>query len=157
MLSQLQELGKTADGRYATDAELEFLSHYLKSFNLRLSAYTKVQAAEVKIIQEVQNQMRSLDPSLFWSDQGDATSKWRRDTIRVLRYSAIAMLFNDAELLRDHLLYWMQTIMKAFGAQRSCEVTYQVMQDVVCQHLTPAEAKLLCPILELNRLMLGST
>jgi hypothetical protein len=50
----------------------------------------------------------------------------------------------------------MQTIMKAFGAQRSCEVTYQLMQEVVQEHLSPTEAKLFCPFLELTRVMLSS-
>jgi hypothetical protein len=66
------------------------------------------------------------------------------------------MLCNDAVLFRYHLLYWMQTILKAFGAQRSCEVTYQLMQEVVQEHLSPTEAKLFCPFLELTRVMLGS-
>uniref|UniRef100_A0ACD5GTH8 Uncharacterized protein n=1 Tax=Desertifilum tharense IPPAS B-1220 TaxID=1781255 RepID=A0ACD5GTH8_9CYAN len=65
-------------------------------------------------------------------------------------------MLDDAELLRDRLLFWMQTVMKAFDAQRSCNVTYHVMQQVV-QSLFPLdEASLLCPILELNRSLLGA-
>lgn len=156
MFSQLQQLSKTADGRYATDTELEFLSEYLRSFNLRLGTYSRLQTLEGQILQQVQTRMRSLDPTLLQSGEEDLTGKWKRDTIRVLRYSAIAMLCNDADLFRDHLLYWMQTIMKAFGAQRSCEVTYKIMQEVVQEHLSPTEAKLLCPFLELTRVMLGN-
>lgn len=157
MLSQMQYLGQVVDGRYATDEELQFISDYLQSFDLRLSTYAKLQVAEATIVQQVQTKLRSLDPALLQSGSEDVTAKWRRDTIRVLRYSAIAMLLNDADWLRDRLLYWMQTVMKAFGAQRSCDITYRVMQDVVRQHLTPAEARLFCPILELNRALLGGT
>jgi hypothetical protein len=155
MLSQMQSLGQVVDGRYATDEELQFFSDYLQSFNLRLSAYARLQVAEATIVQQVQAKLQSLDPTLLQSGSEDVTGKWRRDTIRVLRYSAIAMLLNDADWLRDRLLYWMQTVMKAFGAQRSCDVTYQLMQDAVRQHLTPLEARLFCPILELNRTLLG--
>ena len=155
MLSQMQYLGQVVDGRYATDEELQFISDYLQSFNLRLSAYARLQVAEATIVQQVQTKLRSLDPALLQNGSEDVTAKWRRDTIRVLRYSAIAMLLNDADWLRDRLLYWMQTVMKAFGAQRSCDVTYQIMQDVVRQHLTPPESRLFCPILELNRALLG--
>ena len=157
MLSQIQYVSQVADGRYATDEELQFISSYLQSFEVRLSAYTRLQGAEATIVQQVQIKLRSLDPTLLHSGAEDVTAKWRRDTIRVLRYSAIAMLLNDADWLRDRLLYWMQTVMKAFGAQRSCDATYQLMQDVVQQHLTPAEARLFCPILELNRALLGGT
>lgn len=156
MLSQLQRLSTEADGRYATDEELQFMAEYAQSFSLRLSTYAKIQIAEAAIIQQVQAKMRSLDPKLFFSAQEDVSAKWKRDTIRVLRYSAVTMLLNDVDLLRDRLLYWMQTVMKAFGAQRSCSVTYEVMQEVVAQHLSPAEAKLFCPVLELNRSILGA-
>jgi hypothetical protein len=157
MLSQMQYLGQVVDGRYATDEELQFISDYLQSFDLRLNTYARLQVVEATIVQQVQTKLRSLDPALLQNGSEDVTAKWRRDTIRVLRYSAIAMLLNDADWLRDRLLYWMQTVMKAFGAQRSCDITYRVMQDVVRQHLTPAEARLFCPILELNRVLLGGT
>ncbi len=45
--------------------------------------------------------------------------------------------------------------MRAFRAQRSCDATYQLLQEAVRRHLSPEEAELICPILELNRVMLG--
>ncbi|MBD2089557.1 phycobilisome protein [Microcoleus sp. FACHB-1515] len=155
MLSQLQHLSQEIDGRYATDTELQFLTEIAQTFHLRAQTYQKLQAAEATIIQQLQTKMQALDPTLFRSGSEDITAKWKRDTIRVLRYSAIAMLLNDPDTLRDRLLFWMQTVMKAFGAQRSCNVTYELMQDIVKQHLTPPQAKLFCPILELNRRSLG--
>ena len=157
MLSQLERLSADVEGRYATDEELQFMADYLRSFNIRIATYVKIQAAEVEIVQQVYQKMRSQNPALFLSGQEDVSAKWKRDTIRVLRYSAVAMLLNDPDGLRERLLFWMQTIMRAFGAQRSCDVTYQVMQDVVKRHLTTIEANLLCPILELNRLSLGTS
>ncbi len=155
MLSQLQRLGTQTDGRYATDAELEFLNDYVKSFKLRMATYAKIQAIEAQVVQQVYSKMRSIDTSLFLSGKEDVSQKWKRDTLRIIRYSAIALLLNDPDTLRERLLFWMQTIMRAFGAQRSCDVTYQVMQEVVRQHLTTEEANLFCPILELNRVSLG--
>jgi len=155
MLSQLQRLGTQTDGRYATDAELESLNDYVKSFKLRMATYAKIQAIEAQVVQQVYSKMRSIDTSLFLSGKEDVSQKWKRDTLRIIRYSAIALLLNDPDTLRERLLFWMQTIMRAFGAQRSCDVTYQVMQEVVRQHLTTEEANLFCPILELNRVSLG--
>lgn len=157
MITQLEHLTRIADGRYATDRELKFLQDYILSFALRVQVYRKIQAAEATILQQVEEKMQILDPHLFLSNQGDMTSKWKRDTIRVLRYSAITLLLDDPDLLRDRLLFWMQTIMKAFNAQQSCNVTYHVMQQVVQNVLTPDEASLFCPILELNRSILGTT
>lgn len=157
MITQLEHLTRNADGRYATDRELKFLQDYILSFALRVQVYRKIQAAEATILQQVEEKMQILDPHLFLSNQEDMTSKWKRDTIRVLRYSAITLLLDDPDLLRDRLLFWMQTIMKAFNAQQSCNVTYHVMQQVVQNVLTPDEASLFCPILELNRSILGTT
>ena len=155
MLSQFSRLSLETEGRYATDGELQFFSDYTQSFSLRMQTYQKLKTAEAQIIQEVQAKMQALDPTLFQGSKEDVTKKWKCDTIRVMRYSAMAMLLNDPDLLRERLLFWMETVMRAFGAQRSCDVTYSVMQEVVKAHLTPLEASLLCPILELNRRSLG--
>lgn len=155
MLSQLQRLSLEADGRYATDAELEFIVDYARSYSLRVQTYQKLQIAEEEILQQLYTRMRRINPHLFLVGEDDYSNKWRRDTMRVLRYSAAAMLLNDSETLRERLLLWFQTIMKAFGTQRSCDVTYTMMQEVVKQHLNPIQASLFCPILELNRRFLG--
>jgi hypothetical protein len=156
MLSQIQRLSQTTEGRYATDEELRFLAEYARSFELRVQTYQKIQASEAAIVQQVLAKMRAIDPTLLRNGSEDMTNKWKRDTLRVLRYSAVAMLLNDSETLRERFLFWFQTIMRAFNAQKSCGVTYTVMQDVVKQVLTPSEANLLLPILEVNRRMLGT-
>ncbi|MBD1854427.1 MULTISPECIES: phycobilisome protein [Leptolyngbya] len=156
MLSQIQRLSQTTEGRYATDEELRFLAEYARSFELRVQTYQKLQASEAAIVQQVLAKMRAIDPTLLRNGSEDVTAKWKRDTLRVLRYSAVAMLLDDSETLRERFLFWFQTIMRAFNAQKSCGVTYTVMQEVVKQVLTPSEANLILPILEVNRRMLGT-
>lgn len=156
MLSQLQKLSCETDGRYARDEELEFVSEFGRSFYLRVQTYQQLQAMETIIMQQVLTKMQFLDPTLLHHHNADMTAKWQRDTIRVLRYSAIAMLLNDPDSLRDRLLFWFRTIMKAFGAERSCNVTYAVMQTVIKEHLPSSQASLICPILEMNRQVLGA-
>lgn len=156
MLSQIQRLAQETEGRYATDEELRFLADYARSYELRVQTYQKLQSCEMTIIQQVQAKMKSIDPTLFRQGNEDLTNKWKRDTLRVLRYSAAAMLIDDPESLRERFLFWFQTIMRAFNAQKSCGITYTVMQDVIKQMLTPSEADLILPILEVNRRMLGT-
>lgn len=156
MLSQLTQLGLEVEGRYATDGELNFLSDYIQSYGLRLQTYQKLQTVERQIVQQVLAKMKMMEPSLLQSGGADISGKWKQDTIRILRYSAIALLLDDPASLRERLLFWMQTIMRAFGAQRSCDITYTIMQDVVKQHLTPMQVSLFSPILELNRHLLSS-
>ncbi|MGL5065511.1 MAG: phycobilisome protein [Microcoleus sp.] len=155
MLSQLARLSMEADGRYASAEELQFLKEYFQSVNHRLSAYKKIQASEKEILRQVEAQMQSMDASLFRRGSQDVTSKWRLDTVRVLRHSAAALLTNDTERLRDRLLLWFQTILGAFQAKNSSGITYDVMKKVLKQYLTAEEASLFFPILEINRTILG--
>lgn len=157
MLSQLQKLSGETEGRYATDEELQFLVDYMKTYSLRVQTYQNLQELEATIVQQVYDRMRVIDPTLFRQGNEDVSLKWKRDTLRVLRYSAVAMLMNDSDTLCERLLFWFQTIMRAFGAQRSCRITYEVMQEVVKQQLPPAQASLICPILEIDRQLLGVT
>jgi hypothetical protein len=156
MLSQLRQLSIETDGRYATDAELARLAHYARSFALRAATYQQLQVLETQIVEQVYAKIQLRSPELLFQREIDVSAKWRRDTLRVLRYSAIAMLLDDPDFLRERLLFWMRTVMKAFEAEKSCNVTYHIMQDVIKQKLTAEQANLVCPILELNRQILGA-
>ncbi|MGF1568491.1 MAG: phycobilisome protein [Nodosilinea sp.] len=155
MLANIQTLVQETDGRYASDQELQFFQTYLGTANLRLRAYQKIQAAETQIIAQVLARMKTQNPDILQVGGQDLTAKWQRDTVRVLRYSAMAILTDDAGLHKEKMLNWFQTIMRAFGAQRSCQLTYVAMQEVVAQYLEAEELALLWPILELNRATLG--
>ena len=156
MLSKLQQLGTNADGRYASDAELQFMDTYINSFDSRIEAYRRIKEVEKKIVDTVLIRLQTSYPNLLFPKGEDMQAKWKQDTLRVLRHSAMTVLLDDPELLRQQFLYWFQTIMQAFGAQEACNITYLVMQDVVKELLPRDIADLLCPILEINRNLLGS-
>lgn len=155
MLSNIQTLVQTTDGRYASDTELMFFQSYLSSVSTRLRAYQKIQGAEQQIIAQVMAKLKAQKPDTFLLGGQDLTAKWQRDTVRVLRYSATALLLDDPERFKDNLLTWFQTIMRAFGAQESCKLTYIAMQEVIAQYLNAEELKLFLPILELSCVTLG--
>ncbi len=155
MLSQLNHLQYQTDGRYASDAELQFMQDYLQTARLRFITYQKIKLAESKIVQDVYDCLTAVDPRLLRRGTEDLSSKWKRDTIRVLRFSATAMLLDDPDWLSERLLLWLATIMRAFGAQQSCAATYSAMQDVVRHYLSAEEAALFCPILALNQAVLS--
>ena len=156
MLSKLQQLGSNADGRYASDDELQFMDTYISSFDSRVEAYRRIKAVEKEIVETVLAKLQTSYPNLLFPKGEDLQAKWKQDTLRVLRHSAMTVLLDDPELLRQQFLYWFQTIMQAFGAQETCNITYLLMQDVVKDILPKNIADLLCPILEINRNLLGS-
>ncbi|MBT9312918.1 globin family protein [Leptothoe kymatousa] len=155
MLSHIETLIREVDGRYATDNELLFMQNYLQTARLRFNAYQKIQKSERAIIQQVKQKLKATEPQLLRRGKADISAKWQRDTVRVLRFCAHAMLVADEEGLEESLLLWFQSIMRAFKAQQSCDITYKTMQDVVRQYLTPQEAELFCPILARARRLLG--
>lgn len=155
MLSNVQALVQSTDGRYASDHELLFLQRYLSSVGLRLRAYQKIQGAESQIIAEVMARLVAKKPDVFQVGGQDLAAKWQRDTVKVLRYSAIALLLDDPDRFKEALLLWFQSIMRAFGAQESCQLTYATMQEVITPHLNTEELQLFLPILELSRVTLS--
>jgi Phycobilisome protein len=157
MLTNVQDLVQATDGRYASDQELLFFQQYLSSVSIRLRTYQKIQGAEKQIIGQVLARLKAQKPDIFLVGDQDLAAKWQRDTVRVLRYSATALLLDDSEWLKDTLLMWFQTIMRAFGAQESCDLTYTVMPEVMAQHLSTEELRLFLPILELSRTLLGKS
>ena len=155
MLSQLQRLSTETDGRYATDAELAFFQAYLKTARLRFGLYQKLQILEPQIVQQVLARLQLENPGLLRVENTDMTAKWQRDTVRTLRYAATTLLIDDPDIFKERMLLWFQTIMRSFGAERSCYETYKVMAAIVQQHFTPEEANLLCPLLDLSQTVLG--
>ncbi|OIP73466.1 MAG: phycobilisome protein [Oscillatoriales cyanobacterium CG2_30_44_21] len=156
MLSKLQQLGNNLDGRYANDDELQFMDTYISSFDARVDAYRQIKAVEKEIVESVLTKMQTSYPTLLLPKGEDMQNKWKQDTFRVLRHSAMTVLLDDPEQMRQQFLYWFQSIMQAFGAQEACNITYLLMQDVVRTTLPKDVSNLLCPILEMNRNFLGS-
>lgn len=150
MLSQTKHLIQTTQGRYATDAELEFLQDYANSFALRLRTYQKIRQVEKTLLQSTYQQLRRQHPTLLGQDK-QLIRLWQRDTLYVLRFSALILLLDDLDSLRDRLLLWFQTIMRAFGMQKFCYLTYEAMQQVAPTLLEPEEVRLFTQVMGVNQ------
>ena len=155
MLKQLSHLSVEADGRYATDQELQFLKNYLQSLDQRISAYEKIRDAEEDIMERTKAQIDSQNPNLFSRDSQDLSSVWRRDVGIILRCSAAAMLINDLDRLREGLLLWHRTIVNANKTLPISQITYYVIPEIIQQHLTAEEAELMMPVLQLDQSILS--
>ena len=151
MLSRTQELLRNTEGRYATDAELQFLEDYAKGFPARLKAYQLLRKQERSLLQATYSQLRSRQPDLFPAGDKEALKKWQRDTIWVIRFSGLAMLLDDVDALRDRLMLWFQTIMRAFGTQKTCYHTYAALKETGLKLLGAEAGPLFVEVMESNR------
>ncbi|KAI9129413.1 allophycocyanin subunit alpha ApcA [Acaryochloris sp. CCMEE 5410] len=154
MLSQLKRLSLDADGRYATEAELAFLKSYGQTVRQRISGYEKIRDAEDTLMDDAEAQLTEVDPQVFHHGTDDFTNTCRRDRKNTLRYVATAMLFNDLDRLRDGLLLWQSTIVRAVKDEHASTLTWQEMPETLRTHLSAEEVDLMMPALHLTQALL---
>ena len=154
MFKQLTRLSIDADGRYATDDELKFLDDYLDTVETRISAYETIRENEEQIIYRWEAAKRGIKQDVFHMGDRDVSEICRRDMTNIFRCSATAILFNDLDSLREGLLIWYQTIVRAFKYDKYTNITYAVIQDTIKEFLKPEEVELMLPALKLNHTIL---
>jgi hypothetical protein len=154
MLTQLSNLALETDGRYATAEELQFLKDYLKTTDQRIQAYQKIRDNEPFMIEDLHDQAKAVGANLYKGSK-DVSSFFKRDQKHALRTGAAAMLFNDLDFLREGLLLWHRTILKAFGVEQPSQVACQVWPEVISKYLSPDQCKLMAPSIGLIRAILG--
>lgn len=156
MLKKLAELTVEADGRYATDAELQFIEQYADSLEQRISTYEKVREVEKDVIKEMETKLYQKLPDVFANNSETAKSFCRRDSKLVLRHSAMAMLTGDDDRLRESLLLWQRTIMLAFKMERCNQMIFSELMPAILRNLlTSEEFALIQPALQLNQTVLA--
>ncbi|MGL6339620.1 MAG: hypothetical protein ACRC80_10820 [Waterburya sp.] len=156
MLSQLEQLSLAAEGRYATPQELQILKDYFPTINPRLSAYQKLRDGEGEIISRLETRMREKQPNIFLLGNNDVAALYQRDTKTLLRIALASMLIEDLDRLRENLLLWHQTIVKAFKFGHISALAHNTMPEIIEQFLTPEEYAVVKPIFILNRTVLGN-
>jgi Phycobilisome protein len=162
MLTQLSQLVLESDGRYATSEELQFLKDYLNTTDQRVQAYKSVRDNEAFLIEQLNEEVKQADAksltgsiaSVKYKDR-DMSYMLKRDQKNALRIAAAAMLFNDLDFLREGLLLWHRTILKAFRVERPTQLACKFWPQVLDKYLSPDEHKLMSPFIGLIRAILG--
>ncbi|MDJ0731282.1 MAG: allophycocyanin [Crocosphaera sp.] len=157
MLTQFSKLSLDTDGRYASDSELQFINDYLESVDMRIQTYEKINANQEAILQEVDAKMHELNENncLYKMDE-HGKEVCRRDRKNAIKYTSAAMLIDDLDRLRDGLLIWLQTIVRAVGYEHFVRTHYPIIQEVIQQYLTPEEAQFILPALQIDCTILGA-
>jgi hypothetical protein len=156
MFKQFTRLSIDADGRYATDAELQFLQDYLDTVETRVSTYETIREHEEQIIYRWEAAKRGVKEDVFHMGERDVSEICRRDMTNVFRCSATAILFNDLDRLREGLLIWYQTIVRAYNYTKYTKISYLIIQETIKEFLKPEEVELMMPALKLNHTILSN-
>ncbi|WP_013320488.1 hypothetical protein [Gloeothece verrucosa] len=155
MLKQIANLCLESDGRYATAGELQFLKDYLDSVEVRISGYEKIRDQENEILEALDKTLLEHKEACFVGTR-DITTRIHNDMIMQLRHSAASMLMGDLDRIREAMLIWFQTIARSFAFQKQAGITFYLLQDVIKPYLTPQEADLILPIIQLDQVVIGS-
>lgn len=155
MLTQLSRLALDADGRYASKEELQFLKDYVKTVPQRIQVYKTIRDNEAFLLEELHNEVKSADGSSLFRGSQDVTAFFKRDQKHILRVASASMLCNDLDFLREGLLLWHRTIVKAFNVTKPAQIACQVWPGVMVKHVGAEDYKLMSPFVGLIRAILG--
>jgi hypothetical protein len=155
MLTQLSRLALESDGRYASVEELQFLKDYIQTAPQRSQAYKTIRDQEAFLLDELYNQVKTTDGGSLFKGTQDVSNFFKRDQKHILRVASASMLFNDLDFLREGLLLWHRTIVKAFGVERPAQVACQVWPSVMGKYLSTDEFAFMSPLVGLVRAILG--
>ena len=156
MLKKLSRLSVKVEGRYATENELQFINDYLSSVDSRISFYEKIREVEKEIVDVTIAKMRVENKKIFSKDSMSIDEICIRDMKIILKALTTAILIDDLERLKDGLLLWHLTIMRAMNVQNISNIVYQTMLEVVKEHLNSEEEKFVIPALQANQTILAA-
>jgi hypothetical protein len=155
MLTQLSQLALESDGRYASAEELQFLKDYIQTAQQRSQIYKTIRDQEAFLLDELHTQTKTTDGGSLFKGTQDVSNFFKRDQKHILRVASASMLFNDLDFLREGLLLWHRTIIKAFGVERPAQIACQIWPNVMLKYLSTDEYALMSPVVGLIRAILG--
>ena len=154
MLKKLTRLSVKVEGRYATEDELQFVNDYLSSVDSRMSFYEKIRDAEPEIVDTTISKMRAKDENIFSKDSMNIDAICIRDMKIILKAMTTAILIDDLERLKDGLLLWHLTIMRAMNVRNISNLVYQTMLAIVKDYLSSEEEKFVAPALQVSQTLI---
>ncbi|MCM1983824.1 allophycocyanin [Lyngbya confervoides] len=155
MLKQFKQLALETEGRYATESELDFIHVFIESAQNRIKTYEKIRNEEESLLDDIQATAIEIDAHAFYRDNQDMQAVGRRDRKFLLRHIAASLLIADIDRLRDGLLIWLSTIMKAQRVERLSSILCQAERRVLEQRLSTTEFETIKSALAVSQSLIG--
>ncbi len=131
--------GTSGSGQYVDSEVLSALSHFADSMTSRSTAYAAIQNQETAIIEKA-----------CQSIQGHAEpDRFRQEMTLLLRHSALAMLTDDATVLMEGGLSWVQALAEAQQQKELYAQASEQLMVAALEALTDEQGSLLQPFLQL--------
>ncbi|MGF1459395.1 MAG: hypothetical protein ACFBSG_10250 [Leptolyngbyaceae cyanobacterium] len=144
MNSQLVALFDEPEKAYLQAGELNQLSQFVSSLPERISFYQRLRNEEVTLMQTVADALQRQFPR----ESEDKLKRSLQNGILMVRYAAMAMLTDDADLVTQRLETWLPEIIEAYETQAIDTALYQLIKEQFAGRFSPAQMTLLLPSIE---------
>ncbi len=141
MVSPLEQMLIEAEARYLTPEQLEQLKAYVLGWPKRLHVYRAVREGESQMVSRTLDTLQKEMPNL----SPQTVNLCQQHLLLLLRQSALAMLLQDENLLKERLIEWMEEEVRLYGLQSVYEVVHRTFQQELRKHLTPGELEFIRP------------
>jgi hypothetical protein len=143
MVSPLEQMLIEAEARYLTLEQLDQLKAYVLGWPKRQHVYRALREGEAQMVgrtlEALQKEMPNLSPQVV--------DLCRRHLLLLLRHSALAMLLQDENLLKERLIDWMEEEVRLYGLQNVYEVAHRLFQQELKDCLQPGELEFIRPLI----------
>lgn len=143
MHPEIEALANRAEDRYLTPGELEELQQCVQLLAQRLELYEIVRDRELDIFQPIADRLVAAFPNQEQDILERALQRW----ISILRYSAIAMLNNNPQILNHQLQSWFKGIVETHETHTLDAKLYQLLQARLKELLSNRAMSLIQPFL----------
>ncbi|MCF2970634.1 hypothetical protein L1047_05420 [Synechococcus sp. Nb3U1] len=143
MSSAFEQMLIEAEARYLKPDELSQLKSHILGWPKRQHVYRILREREGQMVGRTLNALKQEMPSL----SGQVLELCQRHLLLLLRHSAMAMLLQDEELLKERLIEWMEEEVRLYGLQSVYEIAYRIFQQELKDHLAPGELEFIRPLI----------
>lgn len=150
MISDLDSLLYKAEAEYLSQQDLADFKSQIGSLEKRLQIYEALADKEIEIFQYVADRAVEKFPDESETKIARALKHW----LAVMRYCAMAMLFDNPNYLQHHVLEWLPEQVAAHHLKDLEQDIYSLMQSRLKKSLKPEHFAVLNPYLEQSRLAL---
>lgn len=130
---------RNGEGRYPTADEAARIVAAARAVERRVAVVRALESKEAHIVKSTTDLMLQKFPG--FRERPLAAEKTSRDLSLTLRYIGHAILRNDAEFLREKILYWMQGIFASKGFGEVIRGTWEILVQVIVQALPKPDAE----------------
>ncbi|MEN9222636.1 MAG: hypothetical protein Q6M04_09390 [Thermostichus sp. BF3_bins_97] len=143
MASSIEQMLIEAEARYLKPEELGQLKAHILGWPKRQHVYQILRERESQMVSRTLNALKQEMPSL----SGQVLDLCQRHLLLLLRHSAMAMLLQDEDVLRERLIEWMEEEVRLYGLQSVYEIAYRIFQQELKDHLAPGELEFIRPFI----------